>query len=333
MKRALFNKAIAALAMLIGCQNFGFYFYFTHNEPDKQGRPLPSKVAVAVYESEKKFKQFLKDQLVSDKSRGFIIKYGPIYGKVAGKLAAPVVEAIVKSQSNSSAAAKAAGKVTQKGMQYWWSGIALIAKAMGGPIRTLQQHIESTYHFNRMHAGHEDEKHPNPVCRSLESMAKKKNFGLNEDRPKPIYVVVFNTDKKVGKDYEVLFNKYLYPMGPDPYNGNYYTGTGKARGGPFASWTITTRYEDTPLFMDGIPVKDAQGNLIIDPDTGDYITEKKPVIDPNTGQQKIESKIVADLTMIHDRGGIDCSTAGKNLHNAPDQGGTLATDTTQKNKE
>ncbi len=268
----------------------------------------------------------MKDQHISDKSRGFIIKYGPIYGKIVSKLAAPVVAAAVAGETGSKGAGKAAGKVTEQGIQYWWKGIALIAKLMAGPIRTWQQKIESKYYFDKMYPMGPGESHDNnPRCRDLKSMAQSKRLGLTEDKPKPMYLVVYNIDKKAGKDYEILFNKNIYPMGPDPAKGKYYTGKGKARGGPFASWIITARYEDTPVFVNGVPVKDKSGNLVIDPDTGDFVTEKIEVMDPKTGKQKIQSKLVADLHMLHDRGGVergDCRTAGNNPGNAPDQGGT-----------
>jgi len=319
---------LLALTLLMSCQSsFGFYFFFANNT-DPKGRRLPSKIAIAVYPSEKKFKQFLKDQRVSDKSRHIIIKYGPIFGKVTGKLAAPVVEAAVTVGTGGNIfAGMAAGGVTQQGMVLWWKGVGIVAKVMGGPIRTLQQKIESVYYYPGLKAGINTSKFQNPVCKPLKSMAKKEHLKLSEDKPKPMYVVIYNLDTSAGKDYEILFNKYLYPMGPNPEKGKFYTGAGKARGGPFASWVITTHYVDTPVFVEGVPIKDASGKLIIDPETGDYVKEKKPLIDSKTGKQKIDSKVVADLTMIHDRGGIDCETAGKNQNNAPDQGGTLATDT------
>ena len=209
--------------------------------------------------------------------------------------------------------------------------MALVTEQMTKPLRSIQQKIESSHYHELLYMGKDDKKHHNPRCRPLSSM--KKDDGITEDKPKPIYVVVFNQDKDAGPDYQVLFNKYLYPMGPNPYQSHYYTGAGKARGGPFASYGILTYFQEIPVYKDGVPVKAKDGTLIMDPNTGDYVTEKLPVIDSTTGKQKIDVQLVVDFTMIHDRGGVDCSTAGKNPGNAPDQGGTLATDTTKETEK
>ena len=318
---------LLSLALLISSQSFGYYFYYANNV-DTKGRRLPSKIAIAVYSSESKFKQFLKDQAVSDKSRGYIIKYGPVFGKITGKLLAPVVNAAVTAETGSKGAGSAAAKVTQLGLEFWGKGMAIVTQKMTKPLRSIQQIIESNHYHERLYMGKDGSKYPNPRCRSLSSI--KKDDNITEDKPKPFYVVVFNQDKDAGPDYQVLFNKYLYPMGPNPYEGQYYTGAGKARGGPFASYVIQTSFQETPVYKDGARIKDAQGSLVKDPETGDYVTEKVAVIDPSTGEQKIDVQLVADFTMFHDRGGVDCSAAGKNPGNAPDQGGTLATDTTEE---
>jgi len=329
-KKNILLTIISSSMLLLSSVSHGYYFYYANNL-DSQGRPLPSKIAIAVYPSEKKFKQFLKDQQVSQQAQGYIIKYGPVFGKVSGKIAAPLVTAAVAVETGNPAVAQAAGKVTEAGLELCGKGAAKLAKALAKPLRGLQQQIEANHYHERLYMGRHSSKHPNPVCRDLKSMKKKDK--ITEDSPKPLYVVAFNIDAQAGQDYQVLFNKYLYPMGPEPYEGKYYTGKGKARGGPFASYVVQTYYQDEEIYEDGERIQDAYGNYIKDPETGEYVTKKIPVMDPTTGKQKVEARLVADFIMIHDRGGIDCSMAGKNPDNAPDQGGTLATDTIEKKGE
>ncbi len=303
---------------------FGYYFYYANNA-DPKGRRLPKKIAIGVYKSKEAFEEFLKRQFIKSKARKYIIKYGALFGALNCKVVGVIVEGAVLAETGSPSLAHTSERATEEGLKLLKQGITQLARVLSGPIRTWQQKSEANHYHEKLYMGKDAKGSHNPCCRSVESMNKamreksKEKWSLTEDEPRPLYVVVYNLDTKAGKDYEILFNKSLYPMGANPYNGDYFKGAGNARGGPFASWVIQTAYQETPVYTDGVPVKDTSGNLIIDSETGDYVTEKVPVIDYSTGEQKIDVRLVADLTMMHDRGGIDCSTNGKNLGNAPDQ--------------